>query len=40
MPDGAKYTADQLQTIDLETVKTWIQAEIPDAFKPKTPKKK
>ncbi len=35
-----KLTAEQLKEIPIETVKEWIEAEIPGAFKKKTTKKK
>lgn len=38
--NGEKVEADYLQTVSLDIVKSWIEAEIPDAFKKKEVKKK
>ncbi len=38
--DGQKPEEDYLKSVSLETVKSWIEAEIPDAFKKKEPAKK
>lgn len=38
--NGEKVEADYLQTVNLDVVKSWIEAEIPDAFKKKEVKKK
>ncbi|HLO54139.1 MAG TPA: type I DNA topoisomerase [Saprospiraceae bacterium] len=38
--NGEKVEADYLQTVSLDVVKSWIEAEIPDAFKKKEVKKK
>ncbi len=38
--DGEKVEAEYLQTVSLDIVKSWIEAEIPDAFKKKEVKKK
>ncbi|MBK9736932.1 MAG: hypothetical protein IPO92_19065 [Saprospiraceae bacterium] len=38
--NGEKVEGDYLQTVSLETVKSWIEAEIPDAFKKKEVKPK
>ena len=38
--NGEKVEGDYLQTVGLETVKSWIEAEIPDAFKKKEVKPK
>jgi DNA topoisomerase I len=38
--NGEKVEAEYLQTVSLDVVKSWIEAEIPDAFKKKEVKKK
>ena len=38
--DGQKIEDEYLQTVSLDIVKSWIESEIPDAFKKKEVKKK